>query len=146
MAFAVDLAKSYAGQVGRYGQALSRTSAEKFNGAKITAGMFVKIDPAGGVGLLSADTDVVFGLVARSLINEEHTNGDLIDVLHLGHGDSVWAVAKSGADFARGDIAQVIKAGADAGKLDKAADPSKAGAGDFVVVDVNGDLVEITKA
>lgn len=146
MTFAVNMARSYAGQVGRYGQALSRTSAEKFNGAKITAGMFVKIDPAGGVDLITADTDVVFGLVTRSLITDEWVKDDMIDVLHLGHGDSVWAVAKPGAGFARGDIAQVIKTGADAGKLDKPADPAKVDVYHFVVVDVNGDVVEITKA
>lgn len=144
--FATNLTKSYAGQIGRYGQALSRTSAEKFNGAKITAGMFVKIDPAGGVDLITADTDAVFGLVVRSLLKEEWVKDDLVDVLHLGHGDSVWAVAKDGAGFTRGDIAQVIKTGADAGKLDKPADPAKVDAYHFVVVDVNDDLVEITKA
>lgn len=138
--------KAYAGQIGRFGQALSRTSGEVFNGTTIDAGLFVKIDPAGGVDTLTAETDVVFGLVRRSVITNEWKTGEVLDVLHLGHGDSVWAVAKSGADFARGDIAQVVKTGADAGKLEKPADPTKVDLYHFVVVAVEGDLVEITKA
>lgn len=149
MAYANSTARTFAGEVGKGGLASAKTTAEQFKGdAPIEAGLFVAIDPTGGVKPLSAATDVIAGIIVRSLIKDEFKPNDLVDVMHVTQGDSIWVQIGKGVTLARGDkvfVRHTDNGEKKAGTIDKVADSNKAIATDFVVINATDTLAEITR-
>lgn len=80
MAFARDTAIAVAGSVGKGGLANSKTVAYMNEGdTALVAGRFVALS-ANGVKALSAKTDVVAGVVVRTVIKDETVKGEVCDV------------------------------------------------------------------
>ncbi|MFQ1046923.1 structural cement protein Gp24 [Avibacterium paragallinarum] len=149
MAYANSTTRTFAGEVGKGGLASAKTTSEQFKGkSPIQAGLFVAIDATGGVKPLSAVTDVIAGVIVRSLIKDDFQPNDLVDVMHITQGDSVWVTVGKGVSVVRGDKVYVraVKNGdKEVGTIDKAEDSGKTVATDFVVINATEHLAEITR-
>ena len=84
----------------------------------LLAGTFVAVNAAGGVKRIAAATDVVHGIVMRTVFGDSIPNTEPTDVGHFSHGDEVVALCDDDAEFARGDKVYIVAtAGANAGKI-----------------------------
>lgn len=139
----------YAGQVARGDQSLSkawaRTSLETEK--LIPSGVFVSRQvPAGGsdcfgVKLLAAASDKIAGIVVTTGVFHHVKPQDQASVMHISHGDSVWAQMDSENPLAAG--AEVLISVA-AGKEGFIASNGTIKT-PYYVVRVSGDLAEITR-
>lgn len=139
----------YAGQVARGDQSLSRAWARTNleTAALIPSGVFVaRSVPAGsadafGVKLLASATDKVAGIVVTTGVFHSVKPQDQASVMHIGHGDSVWAQMDADAPLSAGDEVlitfEVGKQGF-VSALGEIASP-------YYVVRVSGDLAEIAR-
>lgn len=84
----------------------------------LLAGTFVAVNPAGGVKRIAANTDVIHGIVVRTVFGDKIPNTEPTDVGHFSHGDEVVALCADDAELARGSKVYIVAtAGADAGKI-----------------------------
>lgn len=84
----------------------------------LLAGTFVAVNPAGGIQRIAANTDVVHGIVVRTVFGDKIPHTEPTDVGHFSHGDEVVALCADDAELARGDKVYIVAtAGADAGKI-----------------------------
>lgn len=145
MSYAYEQAPARAGELGKGNLANAKTTAEKVTG-KVKAGDFVALNPTGGVKALSAKTDVLAGVVLSSRIRDEWSEGELVDVMHIGTGDAIWVNIASEKTVSRGSKVFVLttgdegKTGAIQGETDTNAIETS-----YTVIDVKGQLAMITK-
>ena len=84
----------------------------------LLAGTFVAVNAAGGVKRIAAATDVVHGIVMRTVFGDSIPNTEPTDVGHFSHGDEVVALRDDDAEFTRGSKVYIVAtAGANAGKI-----------------------------
>ncbi|HHF5504524.1 hypothetical protein FRC22_05855 [Haemophilus influenzae] len=145
MSYAYEQAPARAGELGKGNLANAKTTAEKVTG-KVKAGDFLALNPTGGVKALSAKTDVLAGVVLSSRIRDEWSEGELVDVMHIGTGDAIWVNIASEKTVSRGSKVFVLttggegKTGAIQGETDTNAIETS-----YTVIDVKGQLAMITK-
>lgn len=145
MSYAYEQAPARAGELGKGNLANAKTTAEKVTG-KVKAGDFVALNPTGGVKALSVKTDVLAGVVLSSRIRDEWSEGELVDVMHIGTGDAIWVNIASEKTVSRGSKVFVLttggegKTGAIQGETDTNAIETS-----YTVIDVKGQLAMITK-
>ncbi|BBV07827.1 structural cement protein Gp24 [Providencia stuartii] len=85
-------------------------------------GIFVAVNPEGGVKHIETVNDVVHGIVVRDIYGDKAPHSKTTNVGHFSHGDCVGALAIEGEEFTRGDLVY-IKVGGDAsGRVTKEAD------------------------
>lgn len=108
----------------------------------LLAGTFVKVNPAGGILPLAANTDVIHGIVVRGVFGDKIPASETADIGHFSHGDEVIALAVTGQNFARGDKVYIAVTGANKGKITKASTTTIAT--NYYATEVSGDLVAIT--
>lgn len=94
---------------------------ENKTGTDLDYGIFVAVNPDGGVKLISAVTDVVHGIVVRDIYGDKAPHTKQVNIGHFSHGDCVGALTVDGEDFARGSRAYVVATGVNAGKVTKTA-------------------------
>lgn len=80
-------------------------------------GTFVAVNADGGVKKITANTDLVHGIVVRDIYGDAAPHTKQVNVGHFSHGDCVCAQAVDGIDFTRGDKVYVVATGDDAGKV-----------------------------
>lgn len=148
MAFARDTAIAVAGSVGKGGLANSKTVAYMNEGdTALVAGRFVALS-ANGVKALSAKTDVVAGVVVRTVIKDETVKGEVCDVMHIGVADSIWVEVAKDATVARGNTVYVVvveNADKKAGTIQGQKDETNAIATPFTVIAVADGVAEVTR-
>lgn len=147
MAFARTTAVATAGNIGKGGLANSKTNAYLVEGdTDLVAGRFVAISD-GGVKALAKNTDCLAGVVVRSVLKDDWTKGEVVDVMHIGTADGIWVEVAKGETVKRGD--KVIVLTADAGEKKAGQIQSKADANgittDYTVITVADGLAEITR-
>lgn len=145
MSYAYEQAPARAGELGKGNLANAKTTAEKVTG-KVKAGEFVALNPAGGVKALSVKTDVLAGVVLASRIRDEWTEGELVDVMHIGTGDAIWVNIATEKTVSRGSKVFVLTTGGDGktGAIQGETDANAIETG-YTVIDVKGQLAMITK-
>lgn len=147
--YAYSQAAALAGQIGKGNLATAKTSSEHVATATaVKAGLFVAISATGGIKSLAANTDVLAGVVMRSVMKDEWNKDELLDVMHITAGDAIWVSIAEGEAMARGDLVHVVAVanGAKvAGSIQKAKDGTNTIATNYCVIAVNGTLALITK-
>lgn len=108
----------------------------------LLAGTFVRVDPTGGIAPLSANTQIVHGILVRGVFGDKIPKDETADVGHFSYGDEVVALAVTGQNFVRGDKVFIVATGANAGKITKVATANIAT--NYYATEVSGDLVAIT--
>jgi hypothetical protein len=84
----------------------------------LLAGTFVAVNAAGGIKRIAADTDVVHGIVMRTVFGDSIPHTEQTDVGHFSHGDEVVALCDDDAEFTRGSKVYIVATdGVDAGKI-----------------------------
>lgn len=132
-----------AGQIGLVGESLSRATGEQNVGtAVVKAGHFVATASPHGVKAIASDTDPIEGIVIRSQLQTEYVENEYLSVGHIGHGDSVWAVAV-GTGLVRGSAVFIIPDGPNAGAVTD--DDTDNIATNLVVRNVADGLAEVTR-
>lgn len=84
-------------------------------------GIFVAVNPEGGVKHIEAATDMIHGIVVRDIYGDKAPHNKQTNIGHFSHGDCVGALTVDDAEFVRGDRAYIVATGADAGKVTKIA-------------------------
>lgn len=142
---------AFAGQIGKVGESLARSTGEQNVGATVvSAGYFVAIAVGFGIKALSAITDPIAGVVVKSQLQDSYAKDEYLSVGKIGHGDSMWVVAEG--VVARGDAVH-IRAVADvdlpAGSISATAimdDVTPLSIeSDFIVINVADGLAEVTR-
>jgi len=80
-------------------------------------GTFVAVNPDGGVMKMTANTQIVHGIVVRDIYSDSAPHTKQVNVGHFSHGDCVCALGVDGVSFTRGDKVYVVATGDDAGKV-----------------------------
>lgn len=134
---------AFAGQIGLVGESLSRATGEQNVGATVVkAGYFVATASPHGIKAIASATDPIAGIVIKSQLQESYAKDEYLSVGHIGHGDSVWAVASS-AGLVRGGDVFIVATGANAGSVtDDATDNIVT---NLVVRNVADGLAEVTR-
>ena len=84
----------------------------------LLAGTFVAVNVDGGIKRIGANTDMVHGIVMRSVFGDKTPNTEPTDVGHFSHGDEVVALYADDAALVRGTKVYIVAAaGANAGKI-----------------------------
>lgn len=84
----------------------------------LLAGTFVAVNDAGGVRPIVAATDVVDGIIVRSVWGDKTPNTEPADVGHFSYGDEVVALMTESSALTRGKKVYIVAtAGDDAGKI-----------------------------
>ena len=83
----------------------------------LLAGTFVAVNAAGGIKRIGAATDVVHGIVMRTVFGDSIPHTEQTDVGHFSHGDEVVALRDDDAKFARGSKVYIVATGVNAGKI-----------------------------
>lgn len=132
----------YAGQIRRGSQSMSTAWAEEnLTDTDLVCGTFVAFNKDGGVKPLSADDDVIHGLVLSDVYGDKVPNDKIANIAHCSEGDEFVVIAKEGEGFERGDALTILMTGADAGKVAKTGGTAT----NFVASYVSGDLVAFTR-
>lgn len=139
----------YAGQVARGDQSLSRAWARTNLEATalIPSGVFVSRSvPVGsadafGVKLLASATDKIAGIVVTTGVFHNVKPQDQASVMHIGHGDSVWAHMDADNPLEAGDDVLITIASGKEGYIAS----NGAISTPYYVVRVSGDLAEIAR-
>lgn len=84
-------------------------------------GVFVAVNPDGGIKPISAATDVIHGIVVRDIYSEKAPHNKQVNIGHFSHGDCVGAATAKDETFKRGDKVYVVATGEDVGKVSKTA-------------------------
>ena len=126
--------RAFAGQVARAGE------------SAVTALAYVN-SKDGGVAKISKATDQIMGISLKMGTKSENKPGEVMSVLSISYGSEVWVQGKENHGLAVGDTIQVeATAGADAGKVAKAATLATTAAKDkFYVTEVSGNLVKLMR-
>ncbi|HHF3823993.1 hypothetical protein MY776_06820 [Haemophilus influenzae] len=146
MSYAYEQAPARAGELAKGNIASAKTSAEMVSGSTLKAGTFVALNAAGGVKALSAKKDVLAGVVLSSRIRDEWSEGELVDVMHIGAGDAIWVNIASEKTVSRGSKVFVLTTGGEGktGAIQGETDANAIETG-YTVIDVKGQLAMITK-
>lgn len=80
-------------------------------------GIFVAVNPEGGVKHIESATDMIHGIVVRDIYGDKAPHSKQTNIGHFSHGDCVGALTVAGADFIRGARAYIVATGDDAGKI-----------------------------
>jgi len=140
----------FAGQVARGDQSLSRAWGEtNMDTTNTSTGIFVAYNigtddtaqQRQGFKKITADTDKVHGIVVTTGMFKLIRPQERGSIMHIGHGDSVWAQMADGATLVRGDDVNIVATGDDAGKITNAAGIAT----QYTVVRVSGTIAEITR-
>lgn len=84
----------------------------------LLAGTFVAVNAAGGIKRIGTATDVVHGIVMRTVFGDSIPHTEQTDVGHFSHGDEVVALCDDDAELARGSKVYIVAtAGVNAGKI-----------------------------
>lgn len=146
---------AFAGQIGKVGESLARSTGEQNVGATaIKAGLFVALAVGFGVKALADITDNIAGVVVKSQLQDTYAKDEYLSVGKIGHGDSMWVVAEG--VVARGDavhIRAVAEEGKPSGSIAAAVITDGAAenpetlsiATDFIVINVADGLAEVTR-
>lgn len=87
-------------------------------GTDLLAGTFVAVNADGGVKRIATNTDLVHGIVVRTVFGDSIPNTEPTDVGHFSHGDEVVALCDDDAEFERGSKVYIVAtAGVNAGKI-----------------------------
>lgn len=86
-------------------------------GTDFLAGTFVAVNPEGGVKPIAAATDLVHGIVMRTVFGDKIPNTEPTDIGHFSHGDEVVALMTDASALTRGSKVYIVATGADAGKI-----------------------------
>ncbi|EMJ9774550.1 hypothetical protein RGO69_001328 [Morganella morganii] len=84
-------------------------------------GIFVAVNPEGGVKHIEAATDMVHGIVVRDIYGDKAPHNKQTNIGHFSHGDCVGALTIEGEDFARGDVVYIKVGGDTSGRVTKEA-------------------------
>lgn len=148
MAFARDSLFGNAGDIGKGGLANSKTTANLNTGEKpLVAGRFVAITET-GVANLAAATNTIAGVVVRSVLKDEWVKGELVDVMHIGTGDSIWVEVAKGEAVKRGDTVHVVAVATGeklAGQIQGKKDGTNTIQSVFTVITATDNLAEVTR-
>ncbi|MFS1538071.1 MAG: capsid cement protein [Candidatus Phlomobacter fragariae] len=87
----------------------------------IEYGVFVAVNPDGGIKSVSASTDIIHGIVVRDIYGDKAPHNKQVNVGHFSHGDCVGAATAKSETFKRGDKVYIVASGEDAGKVSKTA-------------------------
>ena len=139
--------RAFAGQVARAGESAVVALAYVNNDTEVIPfGVFVT-SKDGGVAKISKATDQIMGVSLKMGTKSENKPGEVMSVLSISYGSEVWAQGKENHGLAVGDTIQVeATAGADAGKVAKAATLATTAAKDkFYVTEVSGNLVKLMR-
>lgn len=147
---------AFAGQIGKVGESLARSTGEQNVGATVvSAGYFVAMATGFGIKALSAITDSVAGVVVKSQLQDSYAKDEYLSVGKIGHGDSMWVVAEG--TVARGNAVHIrAVAGVDlpagsvsAAKIEDLTDPENPVTlsieSDLIVINVADGLAEVTR-
>lgn len=140
----------FAGQVARGDQSLSRAWGEtNMDTTNTPTGIFVAyyigtddtVQQRHGFRKITAATDTVHGIVVTTGMFKLIRPQERGSIMHIGHGDSVWAQMADGATLKRGDDVNIVATGDDAGKITNAAGIAT----QYIVVRVSDTIAEITR-
>lgn len=84
-------------------------------------GIFVAVNPEGGVKRIEKATDLVHGIVVRDIYGDKAPHSKTTNIGHFSHGDCVGALTVDGDEFVRGDRVYVVATGPDSGKVTRKA-------------------------
>lgn len=148
MGFARNSLIASAGDIGKGGLANSKTTANLNTGEKpLVAGRFVAITET-GVDNLAAATNTIAGVVVRSVLKDEWVKGELVDVMHIGTGDSIWVEVAKGEAVKRGDTVHVVAVATGeklAGQIQGKKDGTNTIQSVFTVITATDTLAEVTR-
>ncbi|HGN1344036.1 TPA: hypothetical protein ACKRMM_005875 [Pseudomonas aeruginosa] len=82
-------------------------------------GIFVAVNPDGGVKHIEKATDLVHGIVIRDIYGDKAPHDKQTNIGHFSHGDCVGALTVEGEEFARGDLVYIKSTGVDTGRVTK---------------------------
>lgn len=88
----------------------------------LLCGTFVAVNADGGIKKITAATDVIHGIIVRSVYGDTAKKERHTDVGHFSHGDCVGALYVEGITVNRGDKIYIVATGDDAGKVTNVAD------------------------
>lgn len=88
----------------------------------LLAGTFVAVNEEGGVKPISAATDIIDGIVVRSVWGDKTPHTEPADIGHFSHGDEVVALMVDDSELVRGGKVYIVATGADVGKITNTAD------------------------
>lgn len=148
MAYARNTLIATQGDIGKGGLANSKTIAYMNEGeTPLIAGRFVALSPK-GVKALTAKTDIVAGVVVRSILKDDWVKGDVTDVMHIGTADSIWVEVAEGETVERGDKVTVVavpNGKKQAGTIQATADETNGITTDYVVITASAKIAEISR-
>lgn len=131
----MTMTRAYAGQIAEFGQASQKINCEKLKTSKpLTAGLFVAYAER-GVKELTSKEDNVAGVIVRSLITDTFADGEPVDVMKIGAGDSIWVVISPEETIVRGDLVAPDVKGVKKGEN-----------GPYAVLEVADGIAKITRA
>lgn len=143
MTYSDTMKIAVAGDVGKGGLANSKAVAYLNEATvELVPGRFVAISEK-GIKEISANTDVLAGVVLRNNVYGVRPKGEIVDVMAIGVADSVFVEIADSQQIVRGDAVNVVASGAEAGRITKETESSIKTA--FTVIKVAGNLAEITR-
>lgn len=80
-------------------------------------GIFVAVNPDGGIKPVESADDVIHGVVVRDIYGDKAPHSKTVNVGHFSHGDCVGVLTPEGETFKRGDKVYIIAGGKNAGKV-----------------------------
>lgn len=90
---------------------------ENLTGVDLLVGTFVAVSADGGIKKISANTDLIHGIIVRDIYGTTAPNEKTVNVGHFSYGDEVAALVVDGVTFNRGDKVYIVATGDDAGKV-----------------------------